>query len=59
MVEFDSDYTRISCDGTSSYFFAHMNGLEPERYYKVLIKSEFSDGETVEMDNNLIFKVVK
>lgn len=59
VVDFDTNYTKISCDGVSSYFFSYMDGLEPERYYKILIKSEFSDGELVEMDSNLIFKVVK
>jgi len=37
----------------------YMNGLEPERYYKVLIKTTLADGESFEVDNNLIFKVVR
>ena len=59
VIDFDSSYTRISADNTGSYFDLYMNGLEPERYYKLLIKSDFSNGESVEMDNNLIFKVVR
>jgi len=59
VVDFDNDYTKISCDGISSYFTAYINGLEPERYYKILIKSALSNGEMVDFDNNLIFKVVK
>jgi len=59
VVNFDTSYTKISCDATSSYFNMYMNGLEPERYYKVLIRTDFSDGESVEVDNNLIFKVVR
>jgi hypothetical protein len=59
VVEFDTNYTKISCDGTSSYFNAYMNGLEPERYYKVLIRTVLSDGESIDIDNNLIFKVVR
>lgn len=59
VVDFDTSYTKISCDGTSSYFNLYMNGLEPERYYKVLIKTVLSDGETIEVDNNMIFKVVR
>jgi hypothetical protein len=59
VVDFDNDYTKISCDGTNSYFTAYINGLEPERYYKILIKSALSDGEVVDFDNNLIFKVIK
>lgn len=59
VVNFDDVYTKISCDATSSYFNMYMNGLEPERYYKVLVKTTLADGETFEVDNNLIFKVVR
>lgn len=59
VINFDDTYTKISCDGTSSYFNMYMNGLEPERYYKILIKTDLSDGESYEIDNNLIFKVVR
>ena len=59
VVNFDTTYTKISCDATSSYFDMYMNGLEPERYYKVLVRTVLSDGESYEIDNNLIFKVVR
>lgn len=59
VVDFDTNYTKISCDGTNSYFNLYMNGLEPERYYKILIKTELSDGESYQIDNNLIFKVTR
>ena len=59
VIDFDTDYTKISCDGTSSYFNLYMNGLEPERYYKVLIKTVLSTGESYDIDNNLIFKVTR
>ena len=36
-----------------------MSGLEPERYYKVLIRTVLPDGESYDIDNNLIFKVVR
>ena len=39
VVDFDSNYTRISADVSSSYFDVYMNGLEPERYYKILNSS--------------------
>lgn len=59
VIDFDTDYTKISCDGTSSYFDLYMNGLEPERYYKILVKVDLSDGESYDVDNNLIFKIVR
>ena len=57
VIDFDSDYTRISADSTNSYFDIYMNGLEPERYYKVLVKATV-DGSTTVYDENLIFKVI-
>jgi hypothetical protein len=59
VVDFDTDYTKISCDGINSYFYVYMNGLEPERYYKLLIKTVLSDGETIDMDSDMIFKIVR
>lgn len=60
VIDFDSNYTKISCDNTSNYFKLYMNGLEPERYYQILIKSVLSDGETVIVDDKLnYFKVVR
>ena len=59
VVDFDTSYTKISCDTTSSYFNLYMNGLEPERYYKVLIKTVLTTGESYDIDNNLIFKVTR
>jgi len=59
VIDFDTQYTKISCDGVNSYFNLYMNGLEPERYYKIVIKVILSDGESYLVDNNLIFKIVR
>jgi hypothetical protein len=59
VVDYDTSYTKISCDASSNYFDVYMNGLEPERYYKILLKSVMANGETVVFDNNYIFKVVR
>ena len=57
VVDFDSNYTRISADVSSSYFDVYMNGLEPERYYKILIQVN-SEGSTTIYDDNYYFKVI-
>jgi hypothetical protein len=57
VVDFDTTYTKISADSTSNYFKVYMNGLEPERYYKFLIKTVI-DGQTIISDNNYYFKVI-
>lgn len=57
VVDFDTTYTRISADSNSNYFDVYMEGLEPERYYKILIKTTL-DGSTEVLDNAYYFKVV-
>lgn len=57
VVNFDSNYTQISSDSTSSYFTLYMNGLEPERYYSILIKT-IVNGSTIIFDNDYNFKII-
>jgi hypothetical protein len=57
VIDFDDQYTQLNADGTSSYFTLYMNGLEPERYYKILIKTVI-DGSTIIFDDNYYFKIV-
>jgi len=57
VIPFDEVYTQISSDTTSSYFDVYMNGLEPERYYTILIKTVL-DGTTQVFDEDIMFKVV-
>jgi len=56
VIDFDSSYTKVSCDSTGNYFDIYMNGLQPERYYTVLLKTTL-DGSTVVFDEDLTFKV--
>ena len=57
IIDFDSTYTQISADTTSSFFDVYMNGLEPERYYKILIQVT-SGGSTTIYDDKYFFKVI-
>ena len=57
VVEFDDTFTQISCDATGSFFKVYMNGLEPERNYKILIKTDIK-GNTIILDEDYYFKVV-
>ena len=56
VIEFDNTYTKISADTTSSYFDIYMGGLEPERYFTVLLKTTI-DGTTKIFDEDIMFKV--
>jgi len=57
VVDFDTTYTQLSSDSNGNYFDVYMNGLEPERYYKVLIKT-IINGSTLVLDDDYYFKVI-
>jgi hypothetical protein len=60
VVDFDSNYTKLSADTESNYFTLYTSGLEVNRFYKILIKTILPSGEEVIYTNeNLIFKVVE
>ena len=56
VINFDPTYTKLSADEESSYFDIHMNGLEPERYYKVLISCSLGGNQMI-VDDGFYFKV--
>jgi hypothetical protein len=57
VIDFDTTYTKLSCDSEGSFFKLYMNGLEPERYYKILIQTTVK-GNTIIFDDNYMFKIV-
>jgi hypothetical protein len=57
VVNFDEQFTQLSADNQSSYFTLYMNGLQPERYYTILIKT-IINGNTLIFDNNYSFKII-
>jgi len=59
LVEFD-EYSKLSCDATKgNYFKLDTSFLPQERYFKILIKVEYSDGTTDIVDTQKIFKVTR
>jgi hypothetical protein len=58
VVDFDNSYTKISADQNGNYFDIYMYGLEPERYYKLLIKTVIN-GSTIIFDDRFFFKVTE
>jgi hypothetical protein len=58
IIPFDNIYTKVSCDNTSNFIYLDMNGLMPERYYRIALK--IVDGFTEQyIDNEYYFKVVR
>ena len=62
IIPFDQ-YSAVSCDTTGHYFNLWLNGLQAERYYKLLYKFVSGSGTTNEIndihDNDFTFKVEK
>ena len=57
VIDYDTTYTQLSSDSEGNYFDVYMNGLEPERYYKICIKTNIK-GSTLVLDDNYYFKIV-
>jgi len=58
VINFDTTFTKVSCDSNGPYFDVYMEGLQPERYYRILVKTSLDGSDTV-VDNRNIFKVVR
>ena len=50
-----SSYTSMSCDSVSPYFKQDLNGFEPNRAYKILIKVNHNDNQTIIYDDDFEF----
>ena len=58
VIPFNERYTKVSCDSTGPYFDLYLDGLQPERYYRILVRS-IIDGTTCTFDDANVFKVVR
>ena len=50
-----SAYTTMSCDTVSPYFMQALNGFEPNRAYKILIKVKHNDDQKIIYDDDFEF----
>ena len=57
VINFDEQYTQISSNQNGNYFDIYMSGLEPERYYSILVKTVIN-GSTIIFDDQYYFKVI-
>ncbi len=58
IVPFDTSYTKLSADSEGMFFKLNMNGLQPERYYKILLRHDCNDG-VILYDDYCYFKVIR
>ena len=59
IIDFDTKFTKISCDSNGGYFDIYMDGLQPERYYRILIQTTLDGSNTVIDSDSNIIKVVR
>ena len=58
IIPFDTSYTKLSADGEGMYFDLFMEGLQPERYYKLQFRVDSNEGINI-YDKDYYFKVVR
>jgi len=59
LIGFD-EYTKLSCDpNQGNYFDLQTTGLPQERYLKIFIKTEYTDGIVDITDTQKVFKIIR
>ena len=61
IIPFDKtgeSFTKLGCENNYNYFNQWFSGFEPNRYYKILIRVKYDDGQSVIYDEDYEFKVV-
>lgn len=59
VIDFDTQFTKLSANNNENYFTLYMDGLEPERYYQVVIKTIIGDETIILDDESNYFKLVR
>jgi hypothetical protein len=57
IIDFDEQYTKLSADEKGNYFTVYMDGLEPERFYTIIIKTSINNSTQI-YDFNNTFKII-
>ena len=58
VIPFDTKYTKLSADSDGMYFDLYMEGLQPERHYKLMFRSDNNEGIQI-FDEDYFFKVIR
>lgn len=58
IIPYDDIYSKVSCDSTSNFIYLDLNGLMPERYYRLELK--IKDGIVEDyITDQIYFKVIR
>jgi hypothetical protein len=58
IIPFDTEYTKLSANNEGMYFDLWMEGFQPERYYKIMFRTDNNDGIQI-FDEDYFFKVIR
>ena len=58
IIPFDTTFTKLSADSNGMYFDLYMEGLQPERYYKLMFRTDNDDGIQI-FDEDYSFKIIR
>tara|TARA_R110000851_G_scaffold48013_4_gene116360 strand:+ start:683 stop:2230 length:1548 start_codon:yes stop_codon:yes gene_type:complete len=58
IIPFDTVFTKLSADSEGMFFDLYMEGFQPERYYKIMFRSDNNDGIQI-FDEDYVFKIVR
>ena len=58
IIPFDTEYTKMSADSEGMYFDLWMEGFQPERYYKLMFRSDDNEGIKI-FDEDYFFKIIR
>lgn len=59
VIDYHNIGTKIGANDIGNYFTIDMNGLQPERYYNILIKTIINNNIIIIEDNENYFKVIR
>ncbi len=59
VIDYNDLGTKLGANNNGNYFTLYMNGLQPERYYQILIKTKINDDIVIIDDKSNYFKIVE
>lgn len=59
IIDFHEVGTKIGANNEGNYFNVYMNGLQPERYYQILLKVNINNNTIIIDDKSNYFKIVR
>jgi len=59
VIDFHNIGTKVGADNNGNYFNMYMNGLQPERYYQILIKTIINNNTIIIDNKSNYFKIVR